>query len=181
MAFFIQLLFCFYVVLPSNLFAINKNTSDSDFGVIINPVVQISVKGGTNEFGKKTIFSGSGVGFGQVNFTQPELISNGDAYRIHHNLRIEAILILSIDYSGLNKINIRLSKLDVSSNPFHESYYSLSTNRVDVAQVIFDEPRKNLLKTLKNPGKVLLRMMFDITPRQKGRISDRFRITVSSA
>lgn len=146
------------------------------FGVNVNPEIQITITGGVNVYGKQTIFNGSGVDFGSVNFVHPEFIGNGDAYIQNDRLILEAILDLGIAYSGLSSVVVNLTKIGGSANPFNKCSYSLSLNRSSLSIEVQTEPQFNPVVTLANPGHTTLRMLFELTPKQSGAMTERFRL-----
>lgn len=146
------------------------------FGVNVTPEIQITITGGINAYGKQTIFSGSGVDFGSVNFVHPEFIGNGDAYIQNDRLVLEAVLDLGIAYSGLTSVAVNLTKIGGSANPFYKSSYGLNLDRSAVPIEFQTEPQYDTITTLTTPGHVTLRMLFEITPKQSGALTERFRL-----
>lgn len=156
------------------------DTSAVSFGATVPPALQIRVDGGTNQYGKRTIFSGSGVDFGTVTFTHPELVGNGDAYIANDKLMLESVLEVTTTFNGLQAVRVDLSKLAGSPNPFHRTSYSLSNNRSELPTEILTEPQANRLTTMMNPGTFAVRMVFEIVAQQSGTLSDRFRLLAGS-
>jgi len=93
-------------------------TPDFTFGTTVDAALQISIRDGVSLYGHRTIFTGSGVDFGRVTFTNPELIGNGDAYVDNNKLYVEAILDIGIIFSGLLSVHVDLSKLMGAPNGF---------------------------------------------------------------
>jgi hypothetical protein len=148
------------------------------FGVNVNPEIQITINGGINVYGKQTIFNGSGVDFGSVNFVHPEFIGNGDAYIQNGRLVLEAVLDVNVAYSGLNSVAVNVTKIGGSPNPFSKCSYSLNLNRSAVPIDFQTEPQYDTITTLTSPGHIVLRTLFEISPKQSGVMTERFRLIV---
>lgn len=157
------------------------DTPNLNFGVTINPELQISIRDEVNAYGRRTLFTGSGVEFGTVSFTHPELIGNGDAYIQNNRLMLEAVLAISIMYNGVNAVQVDLTKVAGSPNPFKGTYFDLNKNRATMPIEILMEPRANRLLTMTTPGTLTLRLVFEVSPQQSGGLSDRFRISAISS
>lgn len=171
-------------LISQNIFVHNADAVDTpnlNFGVTINPELQISIRDEVNAYGRRTLFTGSGVEFGSVSFTHPELIGNGDAYIQNNRLMLEAVLNISIMYNGVNTVQVDLTKVAGSPNPFKNAYYDLSKNRATMPIEILMEPRANRLATMVNPGAFTLRLVFEVSPQQSGALSDRFRVSAISS
>ena len=134
-------------------------------GAQVERGLQLSLAGGTNPLGKKTFFSGNTIDFGAVTFTQPELITNGDAYLEIGKLRLEAVLNMNLVFGGVASVTLDLTKLKASANSFRETYYSTSINRSDPLTVILQEPQKNRLQTLTASAEVPIRIVLDSNAR----------------
>jgi hypothetical protein len=152
-------------------------TAELQIGTDLIPSIELGFKGGTNEYGKITVITPSGVDFGSVTFTRPELISNGDAYWVDPVLRLEAVLEVKVNFNSISQVALTLTQQPKSSNPFYASYYSVSLRRSEILNPIQGFPRENQVKVLTQPEEVPLRLAFDIQPRQQGRLVDYFRIT----
>lgn len=151
--------------------------SNMDVGAMLSPTIALELSGGTNQFGQRTLLSGMGINFGTVTFTHPELIVNGAAYLQQGNLQLEAVVNVGITFSGASAVQLSISRLRVSANSFHKTYYSPSINRSDVPTVIYDDPQKNQIGTVtQGQTSIPIRLVMGITPQQTGRISDRFRV-----
>lgn len=176
------LVFCIVNILTttSSVVADTNQTPNFTFGTTVDPALQISIQDGTNLYGRRTIFSGSGVEFGRVTFTNPGLIGNGDAYTDDNRLYLEAILNVGITYSGLLAVTLDLSKLAGAANPFKNVLFSLSKNRSELAVEVLTEPRANRLATLTAPATIPVRLVFEVSPQQSGNIADRLRIIAAS-
>lgn len=151
-----------------------------DVGASPTPEIQLGLKGGTNQFGKRTILTGSAIDFGNVSFIHPETIMNGDAFLEDGHLKLEAVIGIDVTFSGAASVKLELTRLAQSANPFHETYYSLSLDRAQAPTKVLDFPAKNNLITITKATTVPLRMIFEISPQQKGRISDRFRLEANT-
>lgn len=157
------------------------DTPNLNFGVTVNPELQISIRDEVNAYGRRTLFTGSGVNFGSVSFTHPELIGNGDAYIQNNRLMLEAVLSIAIAYNGVNTVQVDLTKVAGSPAPFKGTYFDLSKNRATMPIEVLLEPRSNRLTTMSNPGSFTLRLVFEVSPQQSGALSDRFRISAISS
>ncbi|MFH1653686.1 MAG: hypothetical protein ABIE74_06485 [Pseudomonadota bacterium] len=163
------------------LFGQTANDSQVEMGATVNPTIQITLSGGSNQFGKSTILTGDAVDFGNVAFTHPELVSNGDAFlNDKGNLVLEAVLNVAIIFSGIDSVGVELTRLYASPSSFSNSYYSLSTNRSDIGDVIYTYPQFNRVDVLSGANTITLRMLLEISPQQSGKITDRFRLTTSA-
>lgn len=152
------------------------STPNLETGVTLEPALEIGITGGTNPLGKKTLFAGGGINFGTISFTHPERISNGDAYLKNNLLHLEAIMQVSVTFNGFDSVALELKKLPSGGNSFHQSSYSLSTQREVAPEVIFEDPRNNRVQTLTQSSETLLRLVLEMTPRQKGWVRDGFRL-----
>lgn len=152
------------------------DTPSVTFGATVNPTLQLSINGGVNAYGKRTLFIGSGVDFGVVTFTHPDLVGNGDAYLSGGNLMLESILDVTATFSGLPSVRIDLSKFVGAANPFKHTYCSLAVNRAEPLVEILVEPQANHLTAMTTPGTFTLRMVFEIIAQQGGMLADRFRL-----
>lgn len=157
-----------------------NQTPSLSFGTTVDPALNITVGDGSNLYGRRTIFSGSGVDFGKVTFTNPSLVGNGDAYVASNRLWLEAILDISISFSGLTAATVELSKSAGSANPFSVALFSMSKNRSELAVEILTEPRGNQLTTINAPTTFPVRLVFGVSPQQSGNIGDRLRIVATS-
>lgn len=164
----------------SELDADTNQTPNLSFGTTVDAALQITLRDGTNLYGRRTIFSGSGVEFGRVTFTNPGLVGNGDAYIDDNRLFLEAILDIGISFSGLLSAAVDLSKVAGAPNSFKSSLFSLSKNRSELAVEVLTEPRANRLATINSPTTFPIRFVFEVSPQQSGNIADRFRIIASS-
>ena len=160
--------------------AISEADQNVEIGALMPSAVEMSIAGGTNEYGKQTIFLVNNIDFGTVSFIHPEAISNGDAFIENGFLKLESVLNIGIQFSGVNTVAVDLSKLPISSNPFAETYYSLSISRASVPVVIYTEPQFNRVSSFTSSSTVVLRMIYAIKQQQSGKIYDRFRLTASS-
>jgi|APSaa5957512535_1039671.scaffolds.fasta_scaffold69460_2 hypothetical protein len=151
-----------------------------DFGASPETSIQIDLVGGTNQNNRKTFLTAGAIDFGSVSFIHPELIANGDAYVENGVLKLESIINVELIFNGADSVRTSLSKLRVSSNPFSKSYYSLSTTRSHSLTEILEDPNKNDLGAVTEPSTLTVRVVFDILPSQKGRISDRFKLEAVS-
>lgn len=175
---FIYFIFLMFI---SNLNIFSQDQPlETDIGATVTPVIHLSIGGGSNPFGKNTVFTGNGIQFRSVNFLHPELVTNGDAYRVGSNLRLEAVLNVGVDFSGVSGVKLFLGRVDISSNPFAKTHFSLSLNRSDVIQEIFTIPRQNEIKQFDEPKSIQLRLLFDIKPQQQGEIFDRYELTAKA-
>lgn len=153
---------------------------DVDFGAQVTTGIQMSLAAGSNESGRRTLISGSSIDFGSVSFVHPDLISNGAAYLDSGNLILEAVVSVEVVFNGASAVTLDLSRLLTSANSFHKSSYALSINRSTVLTEVLDDPNKSRLSTLTETTSVPLRLAFEITPQQQGRLTDRFRLEATS-
>lgn len=149
-------------------------------GATASSSIELSIGGGVNQFGKSTVVVGNAVDFGNVSFTHPELIANGDAYLEKGYLRLEAIFEAGLVFGGATAIDLSLKKVDPSQQSFHNTYYSLSTNRSDTVEPIYEDPRSNRLARLVASSTLTLRTVMEISPQQQGRLADRFRLEANA-
>lgn len=146
----------------------------------VQSAASISVGGALTSDGKQTLFSGGGIDFGQVSFLQPELVSNGSAYRVGGLLRLEAVFDVNVQFGGVNTVLVRLSKVQVSTNRFEEIYYTTSVLRSAVPVKVMEYPDRTEVTRLTTPETVKLRLLFDLTPQHQGTVKDRVQVEVSS-
>lgn len=149
-------------------------------GATAGSSIELSIDGGVNQFGKRTVVVGNAIDFGNVSFTHPELIANGDAYLENGYLRLEAIFEVGLVFGGATAVDLTLKKIDPSQHSFHNTYYSLSTNRSDILQPIYEDPRSNHLARLVSSSTLTLRTVMEISPQQQGRLADRFRLEANA-
>lgn len=154
--------------------------SDTDVGADIMTGIQLALSGGTNQSGRRTILSNSILDFGSVSFITPELIANGDSFLENNHLMLEAVVNVDIVFNGTNAVFTKLSKLRTSTNPFYKTYYSLTTSRSGTKTEIQEDPIKSDLTTITEPSTITLRMLFEVSPQQTGRLSDRFRLEATT-
>lgn len=179
-----SLLLIALVALSYSLFSPDVEAIDTpnlNFGVTVNPELQITIKDEVNAYGRRTLFTGSGVEFGSVSFTHPELIGNGDAYIQNNRLMLEAVLAVGIMYNGVNTVQVDLTKVAGSPNPFKNVYYDLSKNRTTMPIEVLMEPRVMRILSMNNPSTFTLRLIFEVAPQQSGSLSDRLRISAISS
>lgn len=158
----------------------SSQPDDVDIGATVTTGIQLALSEGTNQFGKRTLLYGNAVNFGSVSFINPERIINGDAYLEDGLLVLEAVINFDIIFNGANAVFLQLSKLHASTNPFHKAGYSLAINRATTATEILTDPSKNTLATITESKSIPLRLTFEISPQQQGKISDRFRLEATS-
>lgn len=185
-----EFLFCFLkkrdlliqvVALVLMIVVFNTTSTQADpnpfqFTASVSTDLQLTISGGNNERGKRTLLMGDSIQFGQVSFVQPETISTGDAYLDNGSLMLEAILDVNTVFNGTNQVRINLNKYSDSSNPFNEIYYSLSTSRAQSLEKVQTSPAKNPLKTIRRSSEFSLRVVFEIAPQQKGDFYDRLKL-----
>jgi hypothetical protein len=94
---------------------------------------------------------------------------------------LEAVLAVGIMYNGVNAVQVDLTKVAGTPNPFKNVYFDLSKNRATMPIEVLMEPRANRLTTMTTPGTFTLRMVFEVSPQQSGNLSDRFRVTAISS
>lgn len=173
-------LILFFLFSRVHLQAQNQKVSDMDVGAVVNAGIEIGLSEGVNPSGKKTIFAGNAIDFGSVTFTHPELVFNGDAYLEKGYLRLEAIINFGVTFGGTPSVALDLTRVKKTPRSFHETYFSLSTNRSDLVQAVFEEPQSNRLTTLTSSSTIPLRMIMEVSPSQQGRMTDRFRLEAQS-
>lgn len=149
-------------------------------GATASSSIELSIDGGVNQFGKRTVVVGNAIDFGNVSFTHPELIANGDAYLENGYLRLEAIFEVGLVFGGATAVDLTLKKIDPSQHSFHNTHYSLSTNRSDILEPIYEDPRSNHLTRLVSSSTLALRTVMEISPQQQGRLADRFRLEANA-
>jgi len=142
--------------------------------------IQISLSGGTNQYGKKTVFQGRTLNFGKVSFIHPEQISNGDAYLYNGNLRLEAIVNVDVIFNGATSVSLHLSKYRDSTSPFHNSYFSSSVDRAHSLEKIDEQPLSNLINTINSAKTTAFRLVLEISPQQTGKLTNRFLLEARS-
>lgn len=148
-----------------------------DFGATLDPSISITVSGGSNQYGKLTFFSGNSMDFGKVTFTRPDQISNGDAYLKAGRLMLETVINTEVVFNSITAVNLYVSKMRVSANPFNETYVTLSQDRSAIPDKIFEEPLSNKIIQLSSPSTVTFLLLLEISPQQTGRVSDYFKLT----
>lgn len=171
------------IILLLLLFAATKiafgQTTDlpnMETGVVLEPALEIRLGEGTNLFGKRTLFAGSGLHFGSISFTHPERISNGDAYLQNGHLYLEAVINVALTFNGVDSVSLDIKKLPVSSNPFYKTSFSTSLQRSVTPEPVFEDPRNTQVNTFTKSTEFPLRMVLELSPQQKGYIYDRFRL-----
>lgn len=147
-----------------------------DIGASVTSEIQLTLRGAKNQFGKSTSLNGPAIEFGLVSFINPELISNGDAYTENNHLMLEAITQVDLTFNGPSSVALSLKKFRLSDNPFYKTYYSLSTSRTQVPEEIQTDPQQSRLTSVTESSTINLRLIFEISPRQQGKIFDRFQM-----
>ena len=150
-----------------------------EMGATVIPSILVTLEGGRNARGKSTAFISNQIDFGNVSFINPDNIANGDAFRQGNNLILEAVLNVSIDFNGADNVSLSLSKLKTSINSFAKSSFSLLNSIDGPSSKILEYPRSSRIATLHEPSTLMLRLLFDISPQQTGRIYDQFQLEVS--
>lgn len=155
------------------------DSTDLETSATVVPSILIDIEGGRNVRGKNTRFANNLIDFGKISFTNPENIPNGDAFRKDDVLTLEAVLDVAVDFNGTNQVNMSLSKLKTSSNPFSNTSFSLFDYSQTSGKTIFEYPQANRVTSLRKSGKVSLHLFFDIAAEQTGRVYDQFQLEVS--
>lgn len=161
------------LVLADRLYA---QSGSVDIGASVDSEVQLALRGVRNNFGKLTTLNGPAIQFGTVSFVNPETISNGDAYLENNHLMLEASTQVDITFNSANSVALSLKKMHLSDNPFYKTYYSLSTARTQPPEEIQMDPLESRLTSVTESSTIDLRLVFEISPRQQGRIFDRFQM-----
>lgn len=160
-------------------------TQQSDAGLFaqVNPSLSLKVEGGVNDQGRATIITGGQVSFGNVTFTEPQLIGNGDAFLDNQfRLHIEATLKVTVTSGGIDRANVELSRLPGSPNPFANFLFSNGIRREDAMQAIPTTPEKILIRTIQKGGDSFsLRILGVIEPSQSGAFSETVRFYAATA
>jgi hypothetical protein len=162
------------------LFQTTESPTDVGAGADVSTGIQLSLTDGINQNGKRTRVFSNSIDFGSVSFITPELASNGDVYPENHHLMLEAIVTVEMIFNGATSASMTLKRLRVSTNPFHQTYYSLQTNRQDVKTVIEEDPLQSSLGIFTEPTDLPLRLVFEISPQQKGHLTDRFELEANA-
>lgn len=162
------------------LFQTTETPTNVDTGADVITAIQLGLANGTNQSGKRTRVYLNNISFGSVSFITPELTSNGDAYMENHNLMLEAVINIEATFNGANSASLQLKRMRMSTNPFHKTYYSLLTGRNDVKTEIQEDPLKDDLGIITEPTTLPLRLVFEISPQQKGHLTDRFRLEATT-
>lgn len=150
-----------------------------NFTASVNAELQMTISGGNNEKGKRTMLISDAIQFGKVSFVTLTPIT-GDSYLNDGSLMLEAIIDTSIVFNGTSLVNVKLTKLDETSNSFHEIYYSLSKARLQSLEKVLTSPVKNSIKTIRKSTNFPIRVVFEIAPEQKGDFYDRLKLEVTS-
>lgn len=158
------------------LFQTTEDPTDVGAGADVSTGIQLSLTGGSNQSGKITRVFANSIDFGSVSFITPELIANGDAYVENNHLMLEAIVTVGMVFNGATSASMTLKRLRASANPFYETYYSLQMNRQDVKTTIEEDPLQSTLGTFTEQTDLSLRLVFEISPQQKGHLTDRFEL-----
>lgn len=161
------------LVLADRLYA---QSGSVDIGASVDSEIQLALRGVRNNFGKLTTLNGPAIQFGTVSFVNPETISNGDAYLENNHLMLEASTQVDITFNGATSVALSLKKMHLSDNPFYKTYYSLSTARTQPPEEIQMDPLESRLTSVTESSTIDLRLVFEISPRQQGRIFDRFQM-----
>lgn len=162
------------------LFQTTETPTDVDTGADVVAAIQLSLADGTNSSGKRTRVYLNNISFGSVSFIAPELISNGDSYLEDHHLMLEAIVNVEAVFNGASSASLQLKKMRTSTNPFYKTYYSLLVGRNDIKTEIQEDPLKDDLGIITEPTTLPLRLVFEISPQQKGHLTDRFRLEATT-
>lgn len=160
---------------------LSESQGDSQMGMLaqVSPAISLSISGGINARGRRTVLSGQSIVFGNVIYTQPDLIGNGDAFLDNQqHLQIEATLNIGVvSGGGVPKVGVQLSRLPGSPNPFAEVRYATGLRREDPTQAISTFPEQVTLGELpQGGGSMALRVLGVITPSQSGTFSETVRI-----
>ena len=151
-----------------------------DLGMNSNiiPSLTMELNGGVNDLGRRTFLTGNAVDFGNVIFTQPEFISNGDAYLLDDgNLVLEATLVAKLTYSGTPNASLELSKLPAVANTFSQTRYSTGIRRDDRNNTIPTYADTSTVKEGAISGiEIPFRVLAYVSPAQSGLLSDNFRL-----
>lgn len=151
--------------------------TELEIGAVATSALDISLAGGTNEFGRVTVLSGNTIDFGPVSFSSPKQVTNGDAFLVGENLRLEAVTNVTLRFNGQTFTRLSITKTRRSNNPFAETYFSVTRRRVQDPETIRTQPLENEVTTVRRSQTLQLRLYFDVTPKHEGRISNRLRIT----
>lgn len=165
---------------PHPLMQTTGTQSNTDVGADITTGVQLQMAGGSNQNGKRTLLQGTSINFGAVSFINPEFTTNGDAYLENNHLMLETIIDIGVVFNGATSVSMQLNKQRASINPFYKTYYSLSVNRTSTKTETAEDPLWSPLTTITEPATVSLRMVYEILPQQKGRLTDRFKLEATS-
>src|SRR3989338_4118254 len=117
------------VLLIMHVCSFAEAQTDIHFGAQLTPTIQLTLEGGSNQFGKRTSIVNNSLDFGSVTFTHPELTSNGDAFLEDGLLKLEAIFDVGVVLSGTNSVALSLSRLRSSTNPFYRASYGFFYHR----------------------------------------------------
>ncbi len=158
----------------------------SDLGLLaqVSPSVSLAISGGTNALGRRTITSGNTIAFGNIIYTQPELIANGDAFLdSEKQLNIEATLSVDVTLGGISKVVVDISHTPGSPNAFSQFLFSPGLRRSDPAQKIPDFPQSIVIKEIQqgSNGTIPIRVMGVVDPSKSGNFSDNVRIRASAS
>lgn len=159
---------------------LQADTNPFNFPASVSAELELTISGGNNEKGKRTLLLSDAIQFGKVSFVQPEIIATGDAYLSDGSLMLEAIIEIATVFNGTNQVSLRLTKLNESSNSFHAVYYSPSVSRSQSLEKVQTSPSKNLIKTIRKSTDFPIRVVFEISPEQKGDFYDRLKLEATS-
>lgn len=142
------------------------------------PSVTLNIGGAVNARGRRTVLTGSSINFGNVLFSQPQLITNGDAFLDEDKyLNLEATLELEGVFGGVSSLSFFISRLSPSTSSFSKLLYSLGTRRSDqvFAVPVFPE-RRALRESVTTADPFKIRVIGVIQPTQTGALFSTFRI-----
>lgn len=167
---------CFYF----HVATLQATTSPFNFTASVGTDLQLTLSGGSNEKGKRTLLLSNAIQFGKVSFVKTDAMTTGDAYLNNGSLMLEAIIDTATVFNGTSQVSLQLSKNSDSANAFHQVYYSLAKSRSQPLEKVKVTPSKNLLKTIRKSTDFSVRIVFEIAPQQKGEFYDELKLEATS-
>ncbi len=160
-------------VVKSQPFAAKANVSSS---------LSVSLEGSRNYRGRETRIFNDNINFGSVSFLNPDLVSNGDAFRESSYLILEASLNMTVVGNGYTQGQIVASRRVSTSESFYKACSSTSNIGTENSVDIPFEPSVTQIRTFDTKTTdIPIRFLYYIDRSQAGSFTDTINLTASAS
>lgn len=164
------------------LIAIHLSGSDEGLSskASLSSSLTVTLSGGSNYRGRETRIFNNSIEFGQVSFTDPDLIDNGDAFIEKQYMVLEAIVEMEISGNGFSSGEVTAYRIIPTSESFEKVMTSgVKWGTANAIEIPFTPSTSKISEIQKDTTKMPLRFLYFINRTQFGTLVDTITLTVN--